>query len=230
MTTCNAIITQPALLTCTITGTDVLCFGASTGAANAIISGGNGSFTYSWSNGAITEDLTNIPAGTYTLTVSDSAGAFTNCSVTITEPTTAVSCSIVGTNIQCNGTATGSANATVVGGSPPYSYAWSNGAMTEDISNIPAGNYVLTVTDNDGCVTNCSVRITELPAISCSIAATNVDCNGNSTGAADATVGGGTAPYQYLWSNGATTEDISNVPAGTYTLTITDANFVLFHC
>ncbi len=228
-TTCMVTISEPLVLSCSITGSNVDCNGTSTGSADASVSGGTMPYSYAWSNGAMTEDLSNIPAGSYTLTVTDANLCETTCMVTISEPLV-LSCSITGSNVDCNGTSTGSADASVSGGTMPYSYAWSNGAMTEDLSDIPAGSYTLTVTDANLCETTCMVTISEPLVLSCSITGSNVDCNGNSTGSADASVSGGTMPYSYAWSNGASTEDLSDIPAGSYTLTVTDANLCETTC
>ena len=129
-------------------------------------------------------------------------------------------------NVDCNGNSTGSIDITVTGGTAPssLSYAWSNAAVTEDINTLAAGTYTVTVTDGNGSTATTSVTITEPAVLAASGVTTDVLCNGNSTGAIDLTVSGGTAPYNFVWSNGATTEDVSGLAAGTYTVTVDDAN------
>jgi len=217
------------ILSCSIAKTDVDCNGNSTGIANATIVGGTAPYMFSWSNGETTEDISNLPAGVYRLDVTDRNGCRTSCQVRITEPPL-LSCSIVGFDADCNGASTGAANAAVRGGTPPYMYSWSNGETTEDISDIPAGNYVLTVTDANGCVTNCSVQIDEPALLTCSLVKTDVLCNGDSTGSIQATIAGGTRPYRYSWSSGQSTRNINRIPAGSYTLTVTDANDCVSIC
>ncbi|MBK8192263.1 MAG: SprB repeat-containing protein [Lewinellaceae bacterium] len=124
----------------------------------------------------------------------------------------------------CNGASTGAINLTVTGGTGSKTYIWSSGQTTEDLNNIAAGTYTVTVTDANGCTKTTSATVTQPPAISLSISVTNVLCNGASTGAINLTAIGGTGSKTYIWSSGQTTEDLTNIAAGTYTVTVTDAN------
>jgi hypothetical protein len=128
-------------------------------------------------------------------------------------------------NVNCNGFATGTINANPVGGQGPYTYLWSNGQTTQTVNGLIAGTYTVVVTDNLGCTVSGSATITQ-PAAPILLQETHVNvlCFGNNTGSIDVTVSGGTLPYTYLWSNGATTQDLSNLIAGTYSITVTDAN------
>src|SRR6185436_9626277 len=115
-------------------------------------------------------------------------------------------------------------NITVSGGTAPYTYLWSNGATTEDITGLAAGNYNVTITDANGCTKNMQFTVdTDVSDITVTPVVTNTICTA-SLGAINITVSGGTPPYTYLWSNGATTEDISGLAAGNYTVTVTDVN------
>jgi hypothetical protein len=224
--TASVTITEPtATLGATTTQTDVLCFGNSTGAVDLSVTGGTAPYTYGWSNGATTEDLSNVAAGTYSVTITDANGCSMTSSVTIAEPTATLGASTTQTDVLCFGNTTGAVDLSVTGGTAPYTYGWSNGATTEDLAGITAGTYTVTITDANGCTTTASVTITEPTAtLGATTTQTDVLCFGNSSGAVDLSVVGGTAPYTYLWSNGATTEDLSNVAAGTYNVTITDGN------
>src|SRR5204862_227637 len=150
----------------------------------------------SWSNGATTEDLSGLAAGTYNVTVTDNNNCTASTSVTITQPAAALSLSETHVNVLCFGNCTGSINLTVTGGTTPYSYSWSNGATTEDLSGLAAGTYSVTVTDNNNCTASTSVTITQ-PAAGLSLSETHVNvlCFGNSTGSINLTVTGGTTPY-----------------------------------
>ncbi|MEM6398469.1 MAG: SprB repeat-containing protein, partial [Bacteroidota bacterium] len=216
------MVTEPPALDVSADVTNVLCNGDATGAIDLTVTGGTAPYTFLWSNGAMTEDLMNIPAGSYTGTVTDANGCTISATLTVTEPP-ALGVSADVTNVLCNGDETGAIDLTVTGGTAPYTLLWSNGAMTEDLMNIPAGSYTGTVTDANGCTISATVTITEPPALGVSADVTNIDCNGDVTGAIDLTVIGGTAPYTFLWSNGAMTEDLMNIPAGSYTGTVTDA-------
>ncbi|RCU57309.1 hypothetical protein DU428_05785, partial [Oceanihabitans sediminis] len=226
-TACNAntsiTINEPDALASSITSEDVLCNGQAEGSVNLSVTGGTAPYSYNWSNGETTEDLSNIPAGTYNVTVTDDNGCTTTNSVTINEPD-ALASSLTSEDVLCNGQAEGSVNLTVTGGTPPYSYNWSNGETTEDLSNIPAGTYNVTITDDNGCTTTNSVNINEPDALASSLTSEDVLCNGQAEGSVNLSVTGGTPPYSYNWSNGATTEDLSNIPAGTYNVTVTDDN------
>jgi large repetitive protein len=219
-------LTQPAAaLAGTTTTTAVLCFGNATGGVNLTVTGGTAPYSYLWSNGATTEDLTNVIAGTYNVTITDANGCTTTASGIVTQPAAALAGTTTTTAVLCFGDATGGVNLTVTGGTAPYSYLWSNGATTEDLTNVIAGTYNVTITDANGCTTTASGIVTQpAAALAGTTTTTAVLCFGNATGGVNLTVTGGTAPYSYLWSNGATTEDLTNVIAGTYNVTITDAN------
>ena len=128
------------------------------------------------------------------------------------------------TSVKCNGEANGSIDITVVGGILPYTFAWSNGATTEDLTNVVAGTYSVTITDGNATQITQSYTVTEPAPIAVVDSITNVSVAGGSDGSIDITVSGGTLPYSYLWSTGAITEDISGLPSGNYDVTITDAN------
>jgi large repetitive protein len=208
----------------------ILCNGASTGALTAVGAGGTAPYTYSWSNGATSDAITGLAAGTYTVTVTATGGFTATASSTLTQPT-AVSATISSqVNVLCNGASTGSAAASATGGTPNYTYSWSNGAAVATATGLAAGTYSVTATDANGCTSTASVTITQPVAASATITSqTNVLCNGASTGAATASTTGGTNPYNFVWSNGATTassatSSITGLAAGTYGVTSTDAN------
>ncbi|MEL6837619.1 MAG: SprB repeat-containing protein, partial [Bacteroidota bacterium] len=225
-------IDEPTTLAIDVSGTvteDVDCFGAATGSIDLDVSGGTAPYTYAWSNSATTEDIFNLLAGTYSVTVTDANGCTDEASFTIGEPTE-LTIDAGGTNredVDCNGAATGSIDLLVEGGTAPYTYNWSTGQTSEDVSNLTAGTYDVTVTDANDCTDSASFTITEPTSLSIDVAGTtteDADCNGATTGSIDLVVNGGTPPYTYNWSNGATTQDISNLAAGTYDVTVTDAN------
>ncbi|HNT80480.1 MAG TPA: T9SS type A sorting domain-containing protein, partial [Bacteroidia bacterium] len=219
----SVVLTEPALLTASEVTSNVSCFGGNDGSIDVTVSGGTAPYTYSWSNGATTQDVNGLIAGTYTVTVTDLYGCTFVLSATVTEPPQLLA-SVVVTDAVCNGSSTGAADLTVSGGTPAYSFLWSNGATTEDVSGLSAGAYVVTITEANGCQTQVLVNISQPAAITATAVVTNSTCAQPNTGALDITATGGTAPYSYLWSNGATTEDISGVMAGVYTVTITDVN------
>ncbi|MBL4736390.1 MAG: SprB repeat-containing protein, partial [Flavobacteriales bacterium] len=217
-------ITEPSVLTASVTGTNVNCTGVCDGTADLTIAGGTAPFTFLWSNGATSEDLTGLCAAIFSVDVTDNNGCTVSAGVTITQPL-ALSASIDGDNVSCNGSGDGAADLTVAGGTQPLTFLWTPGGETsEDIAGLVAGVYSVGITDANGCTESVSVTITEPAALSVSIAGTDVSCNGGSDGAADLTVAGGTLPYSFYWSTLANTEDISGLTAGTFSVTVTDGN------
>lgn len=219
----SVLITEPDPLSTSIAGSPVLCNSGSSGSADLTVTGGTLNYTYAWSNGSNTQDISGLSAGTFTVTVTDANGCIATDNVTIAQPA-ALTTSITETPVSCNGGTNGSANLTVTGGVSPYTYSWNSGPTTQDISGLSAQTYTVTITDFNSCTVTDNITISQPTAISSSIVAANVNCNGGNDGSADLTPSGGTAPYNYLWSTSATTQDISGLVAGTYSVTITDFN------
>jgi len=196
------------------------------GSINITVSGDETPFTFSWSNGATTEDLTNLSAGEYTCTITDNIG----CSIiagpyTINDFANSLSVDNVTTvDEQCED-GQGSIDLTVLGGTNPVNYSWSNGETTEDITGLSAGTYTYTVTDNENCSVSGYVEIyNNAGTLNIdSYVKTDESCNANN-GAIDLTVSGGATPLSFAWNTGHTTEDIDNLNEGTYQVTITDNN------
>ena len=223
----NFTLTEPATgIATSETHTDVSCNNGSNGVATVTATGGTGTYTYSWSPaGGTAATASGLTAGTYVVTVTDANTCSTPQIVIITQPDAIV---INGTqdSPSCNGSANGSISATVTGGTGTYTYAWSpSGGNGATATGLADGSYTLTVTDQSGCIQTASWTITEPSAIAVTPAQTNVSCNSGTNGSATVTVTGGTGTYTYSWSpaggNGATA---NNLTAGSYTVTITDAN------
>lgn len=224
-TTASVTITQPTQLIVSIIGTDVLCFGNSNGAADFSVSGGTvgSGYQYIWSSGATTQDINAIQAGSYQVTVTDANNCMTNTGVTINQPNALVAV-ITPNDVLCYGASTGSANLAVSGGTTTYTFAWSNAATSQNINNIPAGIYSVIVTDAHGCTANATDTIEQPDLLQLNFATNSVLCFGSATGAVNLNVLGGSSPYNYLWSNSQTTQNISGLSAGDYSVTITDAH------
>jgi gliding motility-associated-like protein len=220
-------VTQPATLTATVASTtNVSCFGGNNGAINITATGGTTAYSFNWGAGLTTQNRTGLAAGTYTVSITDANACSTTASATITQPAAALSANVASsTNIMCYGANNGTINVTVTGGTTAYSYNWGGGIITQNRTGLAAGTYTLTVTDANSCTTTTSATITSpASAMSATTVITNVSCAGNSTGTIDLTTIGGTSPYAFNWGSGVTTEDRNNLLAGTYTVTITDAN------
>ncbi len=194
--------------------------GNGAGSIDLTISGGTPGYTYLWSNGSTTEDLTGLSAGTYDVTVTDAASCGAMASYTVNNNLGGFSKSTIVTDESC-GNSDGALDVTVTGGTPGYTFSWSNGSTTEDLNNLPAGIYTCTLADANGCSFVFADTIGKDTIQITNAAITNADC-GNADGAINITISGGTGPLTYLWSNGSTTEDISNIAYGTYDVTVTD--------
>jgi predicted RNase H-like HicB family nuclease len=222
--TIGSTVSSPSSLGVTATLTQVLCNGGNNGSIDATVTGGTSPYTYLWSNGSTTEDIGGLTAGNYGVTVTD----FNGCNITdtylITEPSAVAITVDSSTPTTCNGAPTGSISISVTGGTPGYTYLWSDGSTTEDVSGLSAGNYVVTVTDANGCTSTIGSTVSSPSSLGVTATLTQVLCNGGNNGSIDATVTGGTSPYTYLWSNGSTTEDIGGLTAGNYVVTVTDFN------
>ncbi|OWY25516.1 adhesin, partial [Sphingobacteriales bacterium UPWRP_1] len=203
--------------TVALSGNNAAC-GLNNGSINLSASGGTAPYTYSWSNGANTQNLSNLAPGSYSVTVTTAGGCTASAVTSITNlagPTSAV----VASSALC-GNANGGMNLTVSGGTPPYDYNWSNGNSFEDLVGASAGLYTVTVTDANNCTTVAGATITNINGPAASAVVLNAYC-GINNGSVNVTVTGGTAPYTYTWNNGAATQDLPAVSAGSYDLTIT---------
>ena len=190
---------------------NVSCNGGNSGIAYASASGGLGSVTYSWDTNPIQTSATAIglSAGTYNVTVTDSVGCISVATVVITEPNALlVNPTMIGMP-SCNGGSDGTAIANANGGVSPYTYSWNTTPIqtTQSASGLSAGQYIVTVTDANGCVATGNVLITQPAPISNSIQITNITCHNGNDGAITLTSSGGTAPYSYSWSTSANTSN-----------------------
>lgn len=220
-------ISQPSSpLSVSATHTDVLCLGASTGTATAVAAGGTAPYTYSWNSAPLqtTPAAVNLPAGNYIVTVTDNNGCISTASVTIIQPLAALSASASVSDADCNGGSDGSIDLSVSNGTAPFTFSWSNGAITEDLDNIPAGTYNVTVNDANGCTAAASATVSQPSALTGIISVTDPGCFGESNGSCNLAVTGGTPPYSYLWNTGELTEDLTNIPAGNYSVTVKDSH------
>jgi gliding motility-associated-like protein len=224
-TTFSDTVYQPAnSINVASTVVDNICFGQADGAIDITISGGSAPYQHLWNTGIVTEDLTNLLAGQYTVTVVDNNGCLLMQTIAVNQPAGPIIITGVVTPASCFATNTGAINVSVTGPNSPFTYLWSNGSTTEDINNLTAGNYSLTVTNANGCTASASYVITEPLPLSASATLQQVSCFNASNGGINLTVSGGTGPYSFSWTTGQTTEDLTNIPSGTYSVTITDAN------
>ena len=220
----SGTISQPAKLDGTTSFTNVACFGGNSGAASVVGSGGTSPYTYNWSPVASTSTvITNLSSGDYICTIHDQAGCTTSKTITIVQ-SSSISVTSSVTTANCN-QSDGAAGITVSGGTPGYTYNWSNGSTNSSISSVSANTYSVTVKDANNCSTAIAVTIPNSAGPTMSVTSVgNVKCNGGNDGYATVSVTGGTNPYVYQWSNLQNTPGATNLSAGLYTVSATDQN------
>jgi gliding motility-associated-like protein len=226
-------VTEPVMLNATFTKSNVLCNGQNNGTINlSAPSGGSGSFEYRLNNGSwqTSGNFFALAPATYSLQIRDAINpdcARTLANVIITEPGI-LNFTTLKTDITCSGANNGTITVLASGGNRIYQYSNNNGASwqsTNVFSGLTNTVYTFSVRDIYGCTTaKQTVSILEPAPIAASGTTVSATCNGGNDGSIDLTVTGGTGNYTYLWSNGATTQDISGLTAGDYSVVISDAN------
>ena len=220
------VVYPPIILSSTTT--NLSCNLANDGSINLSAIGGVSPLSYAWSNGSTTQDILNLSSGYYNVTVTDAVGQTESSTFYISEPSPIIITYTVNSTSQA-GFSDGSIFTTVSGGTAPYSFSWQgpNGysASTQDIQNLIAGTYFFYVIDDNGCSELFSIVVGEgqLTPLQVNAVTSDIDCFGNNNGSIDLTVSDGATPYSFIWNNGAITEDLSNLAAGTYTVVVTDA-------
>lgn len=207
-------------------GSMISCFGADDGSITGYVGGGTGQLSWNWtgpggfSSGSLAIDF--LAPGTYCLNVQDGNGCEAQQCSTITEPSPLV-VSAIASDAPC-GLESGSVDATVTGGTFPYSFTWNNGADLEDLTAIPAGTYQLHVTDANNCTANVTAIVDGTPGVEAQATVTAPLCHGSMDGAIGLEISSGLAPISYLWSDGSTAPGLSGLDAGAYHVSVTDAN------
>ncbi|MCE3280260.1 MAG: hypothetical protein K0S44_2451 [Bacteroidetes bacterium] len=217
--------------TVTVSSTDVSCFGGNNGTATAMVVGGSGSFTYSWSPfGGTLSTVTGITAGSYTVTVTDNSDMSTaTASVVVMQPTQLI-VNTAANPASCNGICDGSVSAMVSGGTPPYFYSWAPmGGLAPVSMGLCPGSYTVVVTDSYGCTSTGTATVTSAGAPITGITVTdsiyNETCLSSGDGAIDITLSGSNpGPFTYQWNNGQTTQDALGLVSNFYTVVIFDTS------
>lgn len=215
-------------------GESISCPEALDGAMEAFPVNGFGAYTYLWDHGPATRAVSGLGQGTYAVTVTDDYGCSARNELLISDPATMqlnfTKTSYNGSDLSCHNDADGEVQLNVVNGIAPYIYSWSEGSDTQNISGLTAGNYTVTVTDQNNCVQTNIVTINNPPPLTLDLQhpidrnGFDISCKGLADGSARAFVEGGTAPYSYLWSGGQNSETISDQSSGTYSVQVYDAN------
>lgn len=213
-------IAQPPQLSLTYTSVNPLCYNDNNGQITLNVSGGVSPYTYSWSNGGSSGTISPIPAGVYYVTVTDANNCTISASaIELTNPPQLIA-STQSINPLCFNGNEGMIIGSATGGTPPYQYTWTGGIQNDTLMHVSNGTYVVTVSDAHNCTSTSSSTLYNPPAMNI----TGQIQQANHMGSIDVSVSGGTAPYNFVWSNGATTEDVTNLGGGTYILTVTDGN------
>lgn len=227
--TASITISEPPVLAVNAVGISPSCNGFLDGSVQAGVLGGTAPYTFSWAipGNPTTAVVPNLPAGAYSVAVTDAEGCVELASVTLTNPP-AISISIADTSVLCAGDCNGKATATVSNGFTPYMYSWSDSAQqgTPSATGLCTGTYSLSVTDAHGCPANAAATInTPLPLTASVLSRGNVTCNGLCDGFIQLAVLGGTPQYSYSWlPGGGTNATVTGLCAGSYACKITDAN------
>ena len=222
----NATVSLPSQMAIDeITFTPITCHDGENGTANVTVSGGTGDFTYLWSDAEMQTSPTaeNLSPGTYMVTITDEENCVVTGSTTIENPES-IELFFNVTDVPCANDSTGTIDLIVINGAEPFNYEWNNMTTTEDLENVPAGDYDVLVSDDNGCTATGNANISSNLEVEINFTLSEISCYNYFDGLIETNVIGETAPYTYLWSNGATSPNISNLNAGIYELTLTDVN------
>lgn len=218
-------ITEPTAIAAIPSSTAETALAAHDGTAGVSVSGGTAGYSYLWSNNATTAAISGLVPGNYCVTITDANGCTTStCADVAAYVCPAAFFTVSGNSLSCAGAQDGSVTSNFSGGTPPITYAWSNGATTDGLTGLPGGTYGVTVTDAAGCTSTGAATLTEPTPLTLSATATDESANAAQDGTAAATVGGGTLPYTYHWSDGNTGATRTELSPGNYGVTITDGN------
>ncbi|ESU27070.1 hypothetical protein FLJC2902T_22480 [Flavobacterium limnosediminis JC2902] len=217
-------VTQPADIVITATTTPITCYGANNASITLTVTGGTGPYQGQWANLATGLYQNNLAAGDYTILVTDSKGCTKTIVVNIPEAPIFTINPVV-TNVSCHGANDGSINLNLIGGIPPLALTWGDGSTAGLVrNNLPPGIYSVTISDGTPCyITRTFTIIEPQPLVLGANTQNALDCNDANSGAINLNVSGGTPPFTYSWTNGATTEDLINITSGNYAVTVTDS-------
>ncbi|MFH2096009.1 MAG: gliding motility-associated C-terminal domain-containing protein [Bacteroidota bacterium] len=225
------VITEPNALTFNTVVTHISCYGMSNGAIDLNVTGGTPAYTYIWqgpnSYSSTDSIITGLDNGGYYVTVTDANGCkLFVTEISVTEPASALSVIFTANPPACSGDQNGTAIALASGGTSPYVYSWSNGDLGSNTNNLGDGEYYLTVTDGNFCITIDTLKITAPGTLALVDTITDASCIGNNDGVIQLSVTSGTSPYSFIWSTEPAQDDstASGLIAGDYFVTITDFN------
>lgn len=220
----SATIIEPAILNSNATATAETANGANDGTATAAPTGGTGPYQYTWNTGDTTALIINLSPGNYTVTVEDANGCTSVQTATVNSFNCALSAQVTVTQVSCNGGSDGVAGVQVQGGVDPVTFLWNTGDTTAVVTGLGAGTYTVEILDGNNCPAELTATITQPAVLLANVSATAESGPGANDGTAGASPTGGVSPYSFLWNNGSTTQTISGLEPGAYTVTVTDQN------
>ena len=205
--------------------TSVNCYGGDDGNVKTIVTGGEGSYKYKWSNSEIKPTIYNLTADKYVLKITDRLGCVLIDTATVLQPKDSIIINYSKTDVSCFSEQDGSISLEVTGGTPQYTYNWRTGQSSAKINNLRAYEYIVTVKDNNYCTATKIIKITQA-RIQLTIYANpqHVKCFEGNDGAIYASIVGGTAPYIYEWNDGTKDTSLTNLEPGMYTFSVSDKN------
>lgn len=227
--TTDQMVIHPNSLDISYLSSPVSCNGSTDGSIDLTCNGGTMPFNHQWSNGSTSEDIDNLSSGAYQVVVTDANGCWTTITINIVQPKPMEIIENI-VNPTCFEDGNGSIDVSVIGGTPTYSYTWSNGSDTPEINGLSAGNYTVTVEDENNCVGIYEFTLTQPNSLTVNLNSPlnfhehNITYFGGSDGLIETTINGGTSPYDCSWSNNLSTNEQNNLSAGVYYVIVTDAN------
>lgn len=214
-------VAKEVVLSASLITIPVDCYGESSGEIDVTVNGGVAPYNFLWNTGATTEDLDGVPAGDYSVLITDNIGSELELHTTI-DQNRAISAIADIRSADC-GSSNGAIQLSVSGGIAPYGYKWSNDSINESISNLSSGIYTVEISDSIGCSNIFNYSVSEETTLRASLSSSMLECHEEGQGKITATVSGGNGEYTYLWSNGDTTQTITELNSGSYSVTITDS-------
>ena len=223
-TVTGLVVSQPDDIVISPTITEITCYGANNATISLTITGGTGPYVANWNNLATGLFQNNLAAGSYTVTITDANGCTKPSTINIIEAPIFTINPII-SNISCFGANDGSINLNLIGGQAPVTLTWNDGSTSGTVrNNLLPGTYSVSISDGKPCYINRTFIIVEpQPLVLNAIVQNALNCFNASSGAINLVVSGGTPPFTYNWSNSVTSEDLSNIPNGNYSVVVTDS-------
>jgi len=214
-------VSEPAPISLTSSSKDISCYGAGNGEVSVHAEGGTSPYQFLWSNGTTDSISVANQAGTYSVIVTDAHNCTAFDTLYVNEPDKIVLHAEI-TEPSCYGMSNGGLVISATGGIAPFSFLWEGGNTNDTLTDISAGNYIVTATDMNNCTETDTFTVQQPAPLAINAAVTDVTCFGGNNGAVDLLVTGGTQPYSFAWNDNAITEDRENLSAGSYSVTVTD--------